>query len=240
MARKPLLLEKWDFIVLLGESGGGKGTLVRNMLGYWLPNLHTASMGEVFRRKSAEDPSLKEYTEKGILVPDDVTCGIFREFALANTPGLIDGFPRNRKQAIDLIRFAKENNWRVLVVDIYCDIEHIIQRLLARKREDDNLAIVYSRHKQHKELHPAVMEELANRPDLFDVIRLNGNRHSEIVFTSFLLNVLRLVDMLYFYDMTNISTDFLVNNDETTINPAINRWMCSFLTSIQNKMNDSN
>ena len=240
MARKPLLLEKWDFIVLLGESGGGKGTLVRNMLGYWLPNLQTASMGEVFRRKSAEDPSLKEYTEKGILVPDDVTCGIFREFALANTPGLIDGFPRNRKQAIDLIRFAKENNWRVLVVDIYCDIEHIIQRLLARKREDDNLAIVYSRHKQHKELHPAVMEELANRPDLFDVIRLNGNRHSEIVFTSFLLNVLRLVDMLYFYDMTNISTDFLVNNDETTINPAINRWMCSFLTSIQNKMNDSN
>ena len=239
MARKPLLLEKWDFIVLLGESGGGKGTLVRNMLGYWLPNLHTASMGEVFRKKSAEDPSLKEYTEKGILVPDDVTCGIFREFALANTPGLIDGFPRNRKQAIDLIRFAKENNWRVLVVDIYCDIEHIIQRLLARRREDDNLAIVYSRHKQHKELHPAVMEELANRPDLFDVIRLNGNRHSEIVFTSFLLNVLRLVDMLYFYDMTNISTDFLVNNDETTINPAINRWMCSFLTSIQNKMNDN-
>jgi len=239
MSRKPLLLEKWDFIVLLGESGGGKGTLVQNILGYWLPELSTASMGDVFRKKSAEDPSLKEYTEKGILVPDSTTCAIFREFALANTPGLIDGFPRNRQQAIDLIRFAKENNWRVLVVDIKCDIEYIIQRLLARKREDDNLSIVYSRHKAHKELHPSVMEELKNRPDLFDVITLNGNRHSEIVFTSFLLNVLRLVDMLYFYDMTNISTDFKVDNNETTINPAINRWVCSFLTSIQNKMNDN-
>jgi len=239
MTRKPLLLEKWDFIVLLGESGGGKGTLVQNIKRYWLPDLYSASMGDMFRKKSAQDPSLKEYTEKGILVPDNVTCEIFREFALANAPGLIDGYPRNRQQAIDLIRFAKENNWRVLVVDITADIEHIIQRLLARKREDDNLSIVYSRHKAHKELHPFVMEELRNRPDLFDIITLNGNKHNEIVFTGFLLNVLRLVDMLYFYDMTNISTDFKVNNDETTINPAINRWMCSFLTSIQGKLNEN-
>ena len=240
MSQKPLLLEKWDFIVLLGESGGGKGTLVQNILKYWLPELKTASMGDVFRRKSEEDPSLKEYTEKGKLVPNETTCAIFREFALANAPGLIDGFPRNRQQAIDLIRFAKENNWRVLVVDITADIEHIIQRLLARKREDDNLSIVYSRHKAHKELHPAVMEELKNRHDLFDVITLNGNRHSEIVFTSFLLNVLRLVDMLYFYDMTNISSDFKVDHNETSINPAINRMICGFLTSIQSKMDENN
>jgi adenylate kinase family enzyme len=240
MSRKPLLLEKWDFIVLLGESGGGKGTLVQHMLRYWLPNLNTASMGDVLRRKSAEDSELREFTEKGMLVPNNITCGIFREFALANTPGLIDGFPRNRAQAIDLIRFAKENSWRVLIVDITCDIEHIIHRLLSRKREDDNLSIVYSRHKAHKELHPAVMEELKNRHDLFDIITLDGNRHAEIVFTDFLFNVLRLVDMLYFYDMTNISTDFNVDDDETTINPAINRWVCSFLKSIQNKMNGNN
>lgn len=240
MNRKPLLLEKWDFIVLLGESGGGKGTLVQSIKRYWLPDLLSASMGEIFRTKSAEDPIVKEYTEKGILVPDNVTCDIFREFALANTPGLIDGFPRNRQQAIDLIRFAKENHWRVLVVDIICDIERIIRRLLARKRPDDSLEIVYKRHTQHKELHPSVMEELKTRPDLFDIITLDGNNESEIVFTSFLLDVLRLVDMLYFYDMTNISTNFAVNNNETTINPAINRWICCFLQSIQNKLDDDN
>jgi len=236
--RKPLLLEKWDFIVLLGESGGGKGTLVQNILGYWLPDLYSASMGDIFRKKSVEDASLKEYTEKGVLVPNEVTCEIFREFALANTPGLIDGFPRNRQQAIDLIRFAKSNNWRVLVVDINCDIERIIKRLLARQRKDDSLEIVYKRHKAHKELHPFVMEELKTRPDLFDIITLDGNHDSEVVFTSFLLDVLRLVDMLYFYDMTNISTDFSVKNDETTINPALNRWICSFLQSIQKKLTD--
>ena len=239
MNRKPLLLEKWDFIVLLGESGGGKGTLVQNILRYWLPDLYTASMGDMFRKKSAEDPSLKEFTEKGVLVSNDRACAIFREFALANAPGLIDGFPRNREQAIDLIRFVKENNWRVLVVDITAEIETIIKRLLARKREDDNLSIVYKRHTDHKHLHPSVMAELKNRPDLFDIITLDGNSGSEIVFTSFLLDVLRLVDMLYFYDMTDIRTTFAVHNDETTIDPAINRWVCGFLQSIQKKLDQT-
>ncbi|MCL2048913.1 MAG: nucleoside monophosphate kinase [Defluviitaleaceae bacterium] len=238
MSRKPLLLEKWDFIVLLGESGGGKGTLVQNIIKYWISDLRSASMGDIFRKRAADDPEIKELTEKGILVDDDITCAMFREFALQNAPGLIDGFPRNRAQAIDLIRFAKENHWRVLVVDITCGIEKIIERLLARKRADDNLNIVYKRHTAHKEKHPAVMEELRTRPDVFDIITLDGNHNSEIVLTSFLMSVLRLVDMLYFYDMKNIDTTFKVQGDETTINPAINRWVCGFLKSIQNKLDE--
>jgi adenylate kinase family enzyme len=236
MSRSPQLLEKWDFIVLLGESGGGKGTLVQNIKRYWLTDLWSASMGDIFRKKASEDQEIKELTEQGILVNNEKTCEIFREFALANTPGLIDGFPRNRGQAIDLIRFAKDNNWRILVVDIHCRIETIIARLLARKRADDNLNIVYQRHTAHKELHPSVMEEIRTRPDLFDIINLDGNNHNEIVFTSFLLNVLRLVDMLYFYDMTDIKTTFAVQEDETTINPALNRWVSGFLKSIQRKI----
>jgi len=236
--RKPLLLEKWDFIVLLGESGGGKGTLVQNMLRYWLPDLRSASMGDVFRKKGAEDAEIKELTEKGILVPSSVASRIFREFALENSPGLIDGYPRNREQAIDLIRFAKENNWRILVIDIHCRMENIIERLLARKRQDDNLTIVYKRHTDHMELHPLVMAEIRTRPELFDIIELDGNHTPEVVFTSFLLSVLRLVDMLYFYDMKDIDTTFHVINSETSVNPAINRWICGFLNSIQRKLNE--
>jgi len=236
--RKPLLLEKWDFIILLGESGGGKGTLVGNIKHYWLEDLHAASMGDIFRKKAAEDPEIKRKTEQGILVNDATTCEIFREFALSHTPGLIDGFPRNRQQVLDLIKFIKDNNWRVLVVDIHCRIEKIIERLLARKRADDSLTIVYKRHKDHNELHPAVMAEISTRPDLFDVITLDGNMEAEITFSNFLMGVLRLVDMLYFYDMTNISTDFSVKPDETTINPALNRWICGFLKSIQRRLDD--
>jgi len=239
MSRKPLLLEKWDFIVLLGESGGGKGTLVENIRHYWLPELSAASMGDIFRTKATTDPEIKDLTEKGILVNNEIACRVFREFALENTPGLVDGYPRNREQAIDLIRFTKENNWRVLVVDLHCRIEKIIERLLARQRADDNLTIVYKRHTDHMNLHPSVMAEVRTRPDLFDVITLDGNHPAEIVFTSFLLDVLRLVDMLYFYDMTDINTTFAVHLDETSINPALNRWICGFLNSIQKKLTEN-
>ena len=236
--RKPLILEKWDFIILLGESGGGKGTLVGNMKRNWLENLHSASMGDIFRKKAQEDPEIKRLTEQGILVGDDITCQIFRQFASSHTPGLIDGFPRNRQQVLDLIKFIKDNNWRVLVVDIHCRIETIIERLLSRQRADDSLTIVYKRHTDHAELHPIVMAEVRTRPDLFDIITLDGNMTAEITFSNFLLGVLRLVDMLYFYDMTDINTTFAVKNDETTIDFAINRWICGFLKSIQKKLDE--
>ncbi|MCL2420447.1 MAG: nucleoside monophosphate kinase [Defluviitaleaceae bacterium] len=236
MARQPLLLEKWDFIVLLGESGGGKGTLVHNIKHYWLKDLQAASMGDIFRKKAAADPEIKRLTEQGILINDETTFEIFKEFAESHQPGLIDGYPRNRQQTIELIRFIKEKGWRVLVVDIYCSVEKIIERLLARNRADDKLNIVYKRHTDHMYLHPLVMEEIKTRPDLFDVIRLDGNLNSEITFTHFLLDVLRLVDMLYFYDLSDVETFFSAEKSEATINPGINRWICGFLNSIQEKM----
>ena len=137
-----------------------------------------------------------------------------------------------------MIRFIKENNWRVLLVDLKCSMEKIIERLLARKRPDDNLTIVHKRHQDHMNLHPTVMEEIKTRPDLFDIITLDGNLNSEVVFSNFLLDVLRLVDMLYFYDMTDVDTSFAARNEETSINPAINRWICGFLQSIQKKLNE--
>jgi len=234
--RKQLLLEKWDFIIILGESGGGKGTLVRNIKNYWLHDLHAASMGDIFRNRAKTDPHIKELTEQGILVADDVVFDIFKEFALSHQPGLIDGFPRNRQQVIQLVKFIKENDWRVLVVDLHCRVEVIIERLLARQRVDDSLAIVYKRHTDHMHLHPFVMAEIRTRPDLFDIITLDGNVNSEVIFSSFLLDVLRLMDVLYFYDMTDIETHFAVKDDENTINPAINRWICGFLISIQKKL----
>ena len=231
--RTPLLLEKWDFIVLLGESGGGKGTLVQNIKRYWLPELHSASMGDIFRRKAAEDPEIKDLTNKGILVGNDVACRVFREFALGCHPGLIDGFPRNRHQTLEAIKLFKELGWRVLVIDLHCNIEVIIERLLTRGRNDDKLSIMHKRNTMHKELHPLVMAEINSRADLFDVLSLNGNRSIDITFTEFLLGVLRFVDMLNLYDMPQPDIMFKVNEDETSVNNAVNRWLGDLLIYIE-------
>ena len=227
---------KWDYILLLGESGSGKGTLVKNIRQYWLADLKSASMGDIFRERAKTDPEIKRLTDQGLLIDDEIACRVFTEFALANKPGLMDGFPRNRQQAINLIKFIKEKRWRILVIDILCNVEVILERLLARRRADDELHIVYKRNLDHKTLHPSVMEEISHRADLFDVIRLDGNNHSEIVLSSFFLSILRLVDMLYFYDLHEIETKFEVYENESTINPAINRWISGFLRSLQERI----
>lgn len=233
MEKGKAILGKWDYIFLLGESGGGKGTLVKNINRYWLPGLPSKSMGDIFREKAKTDPEIKRLTDEGILIGDDVVFRLFREIVEEKSPGLVDGFPRNRQQALDAIKFIKEKRWRVLVIDIHCDIEVIIERLLHRGREDDKLSIMYKRNQTHKTYHPIVMEEIKNRRDLFDVISLNGNLPAEITFTNFMLDVLRLVDMLYLYDINLQLPEFLVNTDETTINPAINRFICDMLRRIQ-------
>jgi adenylate kinase family enzyme len=238
MAQDGKILAKWDYILLLGESGAGKGTLVKNIKQYWLPELVSASMGDIFRDWAKTDPEIKRLTELGELIDDNTACRVFCEFAKDNKPGLMDGFPRNRQQTLNLIKFIKEKRWRVLVIDISCNVEVILERLLSRRRADDELHIVYKRNLDHKTLHPSVMEEIKHRADLFDVIDLDGNFDSEIVLSSFLMNILRLVDMLYFYDLHEVETKFEVFDSEFTINPALNRWISGFLRSLQERIDN--
>jgi len=226
------ILGKWDYILLLGESGSGKGTLVKSINKFWLPDLKGTSMGDIVREKSKTDPEIKALTEEGILIGDDIVISIFRSIIEDNEPAILDGFPRNRHQTLEAIKIFKELGWRVLVIDLRCSIEVIIERLLTRGRADDKLTIVHKRNVAHKELHPLVMAEINNRADLFDVIRLDGTRSSDYTLTEFLLGVLRLVDMLYLYEMPKPEHIFYVSEEETCVNNAVNRWLSELLVHI--------
>jgi len=228
----PPILGKWNYILLMGESGSGKGTLVKSINKFWLPTLKSASMGDIFREKAATDPQIKSLTEQGVLIGDDIVISLFKSLVEESAPALLDGFPRNRHQALEAIRIFKELGWRVLVIDLHCSIEVIIERLLTRGRADDQLAIMHKRNVMHKESHPLVMAEIKNRADLFDVISLNGNRSIDVTFTDFLLEVLRLVDMLNLYDMPQPDILFKAAEDETSVNGAINRWLSALLIHI--------
>jgi len=43
--------------------------------------------------------------------------------------------------------------------------------------------------------------------------------------------------MLYFYDLREIETKFDIYEDESTINPAINRWISGVLRVLQERIN---
>jgi len=227
-----LILGKWNYILLLGESGSGKGTLVKNINKFWLPDLKTTSIGDIFREKSKTDPEIRNLTEQGSLVGDDVVISLFKSILADNSPAIIDGFPRNRHQALEAIKLFKELGWRVLVIDLHCDIEVIIERLLTRGRADDKLLVMHKRNVTHRELHPAVMTEIKSRADLFDVINLNGNRSSDETLTDFLLGMLRFVDMLHLYGLPQAENPFEVNQDETSVNNAVNMWLSALLNHI--------
>ena len=92
------------YIILLGAPGAGKGTqavmLAEKM------NLVQVASGDLFRKALQQETELgkkaKVYMEKGQLVPDEITIQMVLE--RLNAPdcekgAILDGFPRNEKQA---------------------------------------------------------------------------------------------------------------------------------------------
>jgi len=96
-------------LVLFGPPGAGKGTQSEKLISHY--GLVHISTGDVFR---ALDPAsdlaklAKSYSDKGDLVPDDVTIQILENEVSKhpNAKGVIyDGFPRTNAQAEALDKF---------------------------------------------------------------------------------------------------------------------------------------
>lgn len=131
-------------IVLLGAPGSGKGTQsARLMADYGVPQIST---GDLLRTAVAEQTELglkaKAAMDAGELVADDVMIGMIRQrLQEADTkPGFIlDGFPRTQVQAQALDELLAELDRPLQgVVHLQVDDEEIVQRLLARGRQDDD------------------------------------------------------------------------------------------------------
>ena len=114
-------------IILLGAPGAGKGTqATRISEKYGLPHIST---GDIFRdniKRGTEIGLLaKSYTDKGQLVPDEVTCKIVEgRLREADCEGgyLLDGFPRNLFQAQELDKFSKVD----AVINIDIDLSLVV------------------------------------------------------------------------------------------------------------------
>ena len=92
------------YIILLGAPGAGKGTQA-GMLAEKLKLVQVAS-GDLFRQALQKETELgkkaKAYMGKGQLVPDEITIQMVLERLAApdlKNGAILDGFPRNLKQA---------------------------------------------------------------------------------------------------------------------------------------------
>ena len=126
-------------IILLGPPGAGKGTQAAGIVNkYNMPHIST---GDIFRKNIKEETELgkkaKEYMDKGLLVPDELTVGLvtsrISEPDCANG-FMLDGFPRNVSQAKHLDVFLKETNIKLdNVINIEVDKNILVERAVGRR-----------------------------------------------------------------------------------------------------------
>jgi adenylate kinase len=94
-------------IVMLGAPGSGKGTQAKRLeTEHHLPQIST---GDLLRQAVADETPLgieaKAAMDAGDLVSDDIVLGMIKErIALEDAKNgfILDGYPRNRQQALDL------------------------------------------------------------------------------------------------------------------------------------------
>ena len=126
-------------IVLLGAPGSGKGTQAQKLMAE--RGIPQVSTGDMLRAAVAAGTRFglqaKEIMEAGNLVPDDVVLGIISERLLepdAREGFILDGFPRNTQQAIDLEQLLDDMEAPLdaaVLMDV--DFEILMKRLTGRR-----------------------------------------------------------------------------------------------------------
>ncbi|MCX7704797.1 MAG: nucleoside monophosphate kinase [bacterium] len=125
------------FIILFGPPGIGKGTIGKVLSEKW--NYPIISTGDVLREnvKKGTPAGLKAefFMKKGELVPDELVFETLCERIKKerSTEGiLIDGFPRNIKQA-HMLDGIFANNDRIILMNFISSDDVLIERLSLRR-----------------------------------------------------------------------------------------------------------
>lgn len=162
---------KYKTILLFGAPGCGKGTQGK-VLGA-IPGFYHCSCGEVFRNLRPDSELGKvfvSYSSKGQLVPDEATvqlwhnyldgCMQLGRFHPESDTLLLDGIPRNRRQA-ELMEAALDVRG---VIYLTCpDMEKLVQRLQRRaihenRLDDANVEVIRKRFVTYENESKPVLE----------------------------------------------------------------------------------
>jgi adenylate kinase len=126
-------------ILFFGPNGSGKGTqgsILKDK--YKTPHIES---GAIFRDNISKGSELgtkaKEFIDKGDLVPDEITIPMILDRLKQDdckAGWLLDGFPRNKNQAIKLDESLKEAGMALdIVVEIILDREIAKNRIMGRR-----------------------------------------------------------------------------------------------------------
>jgi len=197
-------------LVFIGPPGIGKGTYAK-MLNqkYGIPHIST---GDIFREEIAKGSELglkvKQYVEKGLLVPDEIVIEVVKrvlQSPLCNKGFILDGFPRTLRQAEELDKVVKIDVAFLFEAPVEVIIERVSGRLVCPKcgaiyniswkppkkpgvcdvcgthlirRKDDEPEVVRERYNVYKQTFAPVIEYYRGKGILVEV---NAARDATLV-----------------------------------------------------------
>src|SRR3990167_10282714 len=93
-------------------------------------------MGPVLKEYANESPEdrdeILKFQKEGKLVPDEIVIKAIKYKFGGSSNIILDGVPRNKKQAQEIMALAKDYNFKVIAVYIDLKDDEAIKRLLAR------------------------------------------------------------------------------------------------------------
>jgi adenylate kinase len=163
-------------LILLGPPGAGKGTQAARLAA----NLNAAhiSTGEILRTAVAKGTELgnqaSNYMDRGELVPDQLILDLVRErlSSLANSNSwILDGFPRNKQQAIELDALLADlqQSDQVLAINLEVPDSVLVTRLLSRGRSDDTEEVIKNRLEVYRQQTAPLISFYKSRGQLLGV-----------------------------------------------------------------------
>ena len=156
-------------IVFLGPPGSGKGTQAQRLKGYL--GIAHLSTGEMLRDAARTQTRLglqaARHMQAGQLVPDDVVVGVVADRLAGPDCArgcLFDGFPRTVPQAQALDQMLDQREIPLdLVLALEVPVERLVDRLLARGRDDDNRDTIEERFRQYNRLTEPLLAYYSDR-----------------------------------------------------------------------------
>jgi adenylate kinase len=124
--------------IIFGAPGSGKGTYASRLKKRL--KVEVISMGDIFRefmKKETEfGKNVKQYVEKGLLIPDEIVVGVLRK-KISEIPSekgiILDGYPRTIPQAEILKEIAKIDVILLQNVPDWIIIERLSSRRICKK-----------------------------------------------------------------------------------------------------------
>ncbi len=127
---------RYDRLAILGPPGAGKGTQAKILAKQW--GLMHVSTGDILRSSikagSVQGRQAESYIRRGRLVPDELVRDMAEDVltGVVSTGFVLDGYPRNRRQARWLTAFLGAHSLDA-VLWLSIPEEVIVQRLSRRR-----------------------------------------------------------------------------------------------------------